>query len=135
MGHDTAIFTMLYLILLTLWFHKLFKLIFLRQSSWPKTMYAKHWRKLAWATFFRNFLILFVQKIYGALMNSCLLQYATLSPIKKTRLFSTGYFEFLFWFSSAILLSKMKSLFLNLYISPLWVTSLLQLLIIMGSVY
>ena len=28
MGHDTAIFTMLKLILLTLWFHKIFKLIF-----------------------------------------------------------------------------------------------------------
>ena len=134
-GHDTAIFTMLYLILLTLWFHKRFKLIFLRQSSWPKTMYAKHWRKLAWATFLRNFPILLVQKIYWALMNSCLLEYATVFQIKNNRLFSTGYFEFLFWFSFAILLSKMKSLFINLYTSPLWVTSLLQLLIITGSVY
>ena len=33
------------LILLTLWFHE----IFLKPSSWPKTMYAEHWRKLAWA--------------------------------------------------------------------------------------
>ena len=60
-GHDTAIFTMLYLILLTLWFHKTFKLIFLNQSSWPKTMYAEHWRKLAWATPLGNFPILLVQ--------------------------------------------------------------------------
>ena len=61
-GHDTAIFTMLYLILLTLWFHKTFKLIFLNQSSWPKTMYAEHWRKLAWATLLGNFPKLLVQQ-------------------------------------------------------------------------
>ena len=34
------------LILLPLWFHKFFKLIFLKQSSWPKAMYAEHWRTL-----------------------------------------------------------------------------------------
>ena len=28
---------------------KFFKLIFLKPSSWPKTMYAEHWRKRAWA--------------------------------------------------------------------------------------
>ena len=50
-GHDTIIFTMLYLILLTLWFHKDFKLIFPKSPCWPKTMYTKHWRKLASATF------------------------------------------------------------------------------------
>ena len=61
-GYDTAMFAMLYLILLTLWFHKTFKLIFLNQSSWPKTMYAEHWRKLAWATFLGNFPILLVQQ-------------------------------------------------------------------------
>ena len=48
-GHDTAIFTLLYLILLTLGCHEIIKLIFLKPSSWPKTMYAEHWRKLAWA--------------------------------------------------------------------------------------
>ena len=50
LGHDTAIFTMLYLIFLTLWFHKIFKLIFPKPSCWPETMYAEHWRRLAWAT-------------------------------------------------------------------------------------
>ena len=60
-GKDTAIFTMLYLILLTPWFHKIFKLIFLKQPSCPKTMYAQHWRKLAWATFLGNFPILLIQ--------------------------------------------------------------------------
>ena len=34
------------LILLTLWSHE----IFLKPSSWPKTMYAEQWRKLAWAS-------------------------------------------------------------------------------------
>ena len=38
-----------------------------------------------------------------------------------------GYFGFLFWFSSTILLSKTKSLFLNLYTSSHWIMSLLQL--------
>ena len=55
--HDTAIFAILYLILLTLWFHKNFKLIFLNQSS---CMYAEYWRKLAWATFLGNFAKLLV---------------------------------------------------------------------------
>ena len=50
-GHDAVTFTMLYLILLILSFNKAFKLIFLNQSSWPKIIYAEHWRKLAWATF------------------------------------------------------------------------------------
>ena len=60
-GHDTAIFTVLYLIALTLYFHKIFKLIFPKALSWPKTMYAEHWRKLTWATFLGNFPILLVQ--------------------------------------------------------------------------
>ena len=60
-GHDTAIFVMLYLILLILWFHKVFKLIFPKSSYWPKTMFAEHWKKLARATFLGNFPILLVQ--------------------------------------------------------------------------
>ena len=82
-GHDIIIFTMLYLILLTLWFHKVFKLIFPKSSSWPKTMYVEHWRKLAWATFLGNFPILLVQQFCEALMNSYLLEYATVFPIKN----------------------------------------------------
>ena len=96
-GDDTAMFTMLYLkVLLTVWFHKIFKLIFLKQPSWPRTMYAKHWRKLAWPTFLGNFLILLVQQICGTLMNNCLLEYATVFPIKNRFTHLTGYFDFLF---------------------------------------
>ena len=76
-GHDTAIFTMLYLILLTLWFHKIFKLIFPKSSSWSKTMYAGHWRKMG------NFPILLVQSFREAAVNSCLLEYAAVFPIKN----------------------------------------------------
>ena len=53
------------LILLTLWFHE----IFLKPSSWPKTMYAEHWRKLAWAmehlwtVAYLNMLLCFQSKI------------------------------------------------------------------------
>ena len=62
-------------------------------------------------------------------MNSCLLEYATVFPIKNKFFQLTSFFYFLFWFSSAILFSKMKSLFPNLYTSPQLVTSLLQLLL------
>ena len=59
--HGTTRFTMFYLILLTLWFHKLFQLIFPKSSSWPKTMYAERWRKLDWETFLGHFPILLAQ--------------------------------------------------------------------------
>ena len=59
-------------------------------------MYAEHWRKLAWVTFLGNFLILLVQQFCGALMSSCLLEYATLFPIKNKFSHLAGYFEFLF---------------------------------------
>ena len=91
-GHDTAIFTILYLIVLTLWLHKFFKLIFLRQSSWPKTMYAEQWRKLAWATILGKLTIFLAQLMCEALRNSCLLEYATVLRIKNT---FTGHFDFL----------------------------------------
>ena len=74
-GHDTAILTLLYLILLTLWFHEIFKLIFPKSSFWPKTMYAEHWRKM------ENFPILLVQSCRGALVNSNLLEYATVGTL------------------------------------------------------
>ena len=108
-GHDTAIFTMLYLILLTLWFHKTFKLIFLNQSSWPKTMYG------------------IFSYTFGITI-----QYATVFPIKNK--FWTVILTVFFLFSSAILISIMKSLFLNLYTNSLWVTSIFQVPITTGSV-
>ena len=60
-GHDTAIFTLLYLIILTLLLHEIFKSILPKSSSWHKAMYAEHWRKIAWATPLGNFPILLVQ--------------------------------------------------------------------------
>ena len=60
-----------------------FKLIFRKQSSQPKTMYAEHWRKLAWGTFLEIFPISLVQQVCVALMNGCLFVYATVFPIKK----------------------------------------------------
>ena len=120
---------------------KLFSLygyvIFLKQPSWSKTMYTEHWRKLARTTFLGHFVILFVQ-VCGSILNSCLHECATVFPIKSMfsqNIWLTDCFDFLFWFSSAILLSKIKSLFLNLYTSPQWLTSLLQLLINAGCVY
>ena len=69
-------------------------------------MYAEHWRKLAYATFLGNLPILLVQQFCGALLNSCLLEQLLLCFQ-----ILTGCSGFLFLFSSAILLSKMKSLF------------------------
>ena len=54
-------------------------------------MYAEHWRKLEWTTFSGNFPMLVVQQFCGALMDSGLLEYATVFSIKKQ--VSTGYFR------------------------------------------
>ena len=119
-GHDTAILTLLYLILLTLWFHQIFKLIFPKSSSWPKTMYAEHWRKMG------NFPILLVQLFSEQSTCEQLLTWICYCVFNQKSVL-IGYFGFLFWFSSVVLFSKMKSLFLNLYTSSQWATSLLQL--------
>ena len=81
---------MLCLILLTLCFRKRFKLIFSlvfkfseAVSSWPKTMYAELWRKLALTTLLGTSPILLVQQFCGALINGCLPEYATVFPIKN----------------------------------------------------
>ena len=76
-GHDAAIPILIYLILLTLWLREIFSLIFPESSSWRKTMYAEHWRKMG------NFPILLAQSFSGALVSSCLLEYATVFPIKN----------------------------------------------------
>ena len=107
---------------LTLWFHEIFKLIFLKPSSWSKTMYAEHWSKLAWATPLGIFPIL-----NNSVEHLRPVAYLNMLLCLQSKKVLIGYFGFLFWFSSAILLSKMKSLFLNFYTSSWWVTALLQL--------
>ena len=138
--HDAVIFAMLYLILLTLWFYKIFKLICLKQSFWPKIMYAKHWTKLAWTTFLENSAIFLVQQLCGALMNSWLLEYAAVFSIKNK--FQPIFLTFDFDLSPpphththAQFTFKTNSLFLSLYTSPEWLPSLLQLPITTGSMY
>ena len=97
-------------------------------------MYADFWRKLAWATFLGSFLLLLVQQFWGALMNSC--RWAVVFPIKNRFSHLTCYFDYWLRFNSAIWLSKMKSLFLNLYTSPSWwATPLLQILVTAESVH
>ena len=55
LGHNTAIFTMLHLILLTLWFHKIFKLIFLGShpglKQWMLNIRENWHRQLSWKIF------------------------------------------------------------------------------------
>ena len=77
-GYDAAILTILYLkVLLIACFHKTFKLIFLKQPSWPKN------RELPWAPFLGNFCILLEQQFCGTLVKSCLLEFTTVFLIKN----------------------------------------------------
>ena len=76
-GHDTAILTLLYLILFTLWFPETFTLIFPKSSSWPKTIYPEHWRKMG------NVPILLARSFSGALVKNCLLLYVAVFPIEN----------------------------------------------------
>ena len=76
---------------------------------------------VAWTTFLGNIFMLLVQQFCGAIVNSCLLEYANVFPIKNKFSHLTSHFEF-FWFSFSTLLSKMELLFLNLYTSPRWGT-------------
>ena len=77
-GHDAALLTIPYLkVLLIVWFHKTFKLISLKQPSWPKN------RELVWVPFLGNFFILLEQQFCGTLVKSCLLECATVFPIKN----------------------------------------------------
>ena len=97
------------------------KLIFLKQPSWPKN------RELAWAPFLVNVFIILEQESYGTLVKSCLLLHVLLYFRWKIKfshsIWSTGYFDFSFWFSSAIsfssaILSEMKSLFFQPVYQP-----------------
>ena len=101
---------MLYLILLTLWFHKNFKLIFPKSSSWPKTMYI-YWtlEKTSMGNFLGKFSYTFGTIILWSTYEQLLTWICYCVSNQKQVL--TGYFGFLFWFSSAILFSKMKLLF------------------------
>ena len=46
-------------------------------------MYAEHWRKPEWETFLGNFPTFLELQFCGALVNSCLLEYGTVFPIKN----------------------------------------------------
>ena len=71
------------LIRLILWVHEIFKLIFLKPSSWPKTMYAEHWRKLAWVLPWEIFVYSQYNNSVELLVNSCVLEYAAVFLIKN----------------------------------------------------
>ena len=108
---------------LMVWFHKIFRLIFRRESfSYPKK-YAEHWRTLTW-----NFHILLEQQFCRKLVNICVIEFAIYLFPRKHEVFIQHLvilvvFDFLFWFSSTIILSKIKSLFHNFCTSP-YVTDL-----------
>ena len=113
---------MLYLILLTLWFHKIFKLIFLKHTSWPKTIHAEHWRKPACIAFQGNSAILLAQQFCGAVLNMLL---CFQSKTSFNQLILTFYFDLVpsFYFQ------KWNRFILNFYASPQWVMSLLNYLL------
>ena len=77
-------------------------------------MYAEHWTKTSMDNFLGKFSV--------AYLNLVLLCFRSKNKFFHS-IWLTGYFDFLFCFYSAILLSKMKSLFFNLYTRPSWVMS------------
>ena len=112
-----VILTMPYLkVPLIVWLHKIFKLIFLRQPSCPNIMYSEHWR------ISEDFFYTFRKAILWIVVKSCLLECATVFP-SKNKVFEeylvNRHFDVLLWFSSTILLYKMKLLFFKLSASPL----------------
>ena len=101
-----------------IWFHKILKLIFQTQPSCPRNICTEHWRKLPNLTAFLEIFsylknidsIEHVQKV----LLIVLFIYIQ-GKIKFSHcIWSIWLFSVLFWFSSAILLSKMKSLFVSL---------------------
>ena len=101
-------------------YHKIIKLIFYRQPPCPKKCVEKCPKK--YGVFSGNFLILLEQRFYRTLLNICVLEFGIyLSKVKQslhTESGQSGDFEFLFWFSSTIILSKIKPLFRSLCTSP-----------------
>ena len=90
----------------------------LESSSWY-AFTTEHWRKLPnFTTFLEIFLYLKNNNSVEHVQNVLLIVLFIIFKVKQS--FHTAYggsvcFEFLFWFSSAVLLSKMKSLFISLW--------------------
>ena len=119
---------------LIIWFHKNLKLIFQKPSSSPGNT---HTHTHTYIYIYIYIYILNTEENYLPWQSSCKfsctlrktilwnmckkffwLCYPFISKLKErfhTGSDWSGYFEFSFWFSSAILLSKMKSLFLSLW--------------------
>ena len=103
------------------WFHKILILIFHKEPLYPKNISAEHWRKLPNLTTLSEMFLYFqnddfVEHVQIAMLNVLFTYFQ--SEIKISHRSGSFDFFFLFWFSSAIFFSKMKSLFLDLCTSP-----------------
>ena len=87
-----------------IWFHKILELVFQTQLSSPRNICTEHWRKLP------NLGRTCVKNFFNCAVHLFLRQNKvfTLHPLDLA-------VEFLFWFSFANLLSKIKSLFFSLW--------------------
>ena len=108
------------LTLFFIWLHEILKLIFQKQPSCPRNICTEHWRK---PPIFTAFLEIF---LYLKLKDNDSVEY--LQKVLSIALFiyfegkisflitsgRSSCFELLFWFSSAILLFKIKSLFFSM---------------------
>ena len=100
-----------------IWFHKILKLIFKKQPSCSINICTKHWRKLPNLTAFLEIFLFLKNKDSVKHVKKVLLIVLSIYFEDKIKfshcIWSIWLFWILFLFSSAILLSKMKSLFFS----------------------
>ena len=100
--------------LFIIWFHKNLKLMLQKPPSSPRNICIEYWRKLPNLTAFLEFLLYrknndYVQHVQNALIIVLFINFQVKQTFHTT-FDRSGCFEILFWFSSAILISKMKLL-------------------------
>ena len=99
--------------LLIIWFHKNLKLIFQKPRSSPRNKCIEYWRELWKFSYTLRTTIM-----HNMCKTFCLLCYSSISKLKQsfhTACDQYSRFEILFWFSSTILFSKVKSLSFSLW--------------------
>ena len=96
------------------WFQKILQLIFQKQPACPRNICTQHWRKLPIFTAFLKIFLYLNNNDFVKSFANCVIH---LFP-KENKVFSlhrSSCFEFLLWFSSGTLLSKLKLLFFSLW--------------------
>ena len=102
-----------------IWFHKILKLIFQMLPSCPRNICTEQWKKLLNLTAFLEICLYLknndsVEHVQKVLLIVLLIYF---QGKKSSHTASGRSGRFLFWFSSAILVPKMKQLFFSLWTS------------------